>query len=55
MCFSDAAPRTVCEIEFTGRTPHIAELPVPQFSDIRRLCGNWNELEPRLEAVAASL
>ena len=54
MCFSDAAPRTVCEIEFTGRTPHIAELPVPQFSDIRRLCGNWEELEPRLEAVAAS-
>ena len=54
MCFSDTAPRMVCEIEFTGRTPHITELPVPQFSDIRRLCGNWNELEPQLESIAAS-
>lgn len=52
MSFSDTAPRAVCEVEFTGRTPQIELLTVPAFSDIRRLRGSWETLEPELREIA---
>ena len=54
MCFSDIAPRMVCEVAFDGRTPAVTQIPVPQFADIRRLRGSWESLEPELERIAES-
>lgn len=54
MCFSDVAPRMVCEVAFDGRIPSVAQIPVPQFADIRRLRGCWECLLPELETIAAS-
>lgn len=54
MCFSDVAPRMVCEVAFDGRIPSVAQIPVPQFADIRRLRGSWECLLPELETIAAS-
>lgn len=54
MCFSDIAPRMVCEVAFDGRTPAVMQIPVPQFADIRRLRGSWESLEPELERIAES-
>lgn len=52
MSFSDTAPRTVCEVEFTGRQPAITLVPVPAFADIRRLRGSWETLEGTLREIA---
>lgn len=55
MGFGEAAQsKSVCLVEFTGRTPHVEILPVPCFQALERVSGSMRDIGQRLAALRES-